>query len=89
MSIEESIRSHYLPKRVKQPQLRSSESWWCKPGESQLTPEHRQAFYAEVARKQAELNASRFGTLASMIVGPSDAEMRSQSERWKKRKGTL
>lgn len=81
MSIEEGIRRHFIPKKP----VVSGESWWLRR-EGESGPDHRQRFYQTVAEKQAELSASRFGTLASMICGPSDAEMRSQSERWKKRK---
>jgi hypothetical protein len=74
MSLEEAIRTHYLPKQAKQAQdkqITSSESWWVpKPGESDA--DYQTRFYAVVAQKQAELQASRFGSMSALIVGPEE-----------------
>lgn len=73
MSFQDDNRAFCIPKAARRKhdgEMRSADSWWCKPGENQLTDAHRKDFYKTVAKKQAELTASRFGTLASMIYGP-------------------
>lgn len=79
----ESMRRHFLPKKAKQPpRLESSVSWWLpQPGESQYSTSYQRRFMQAVAEKQAELQRSHFGTLASMIHGPEEQRIAKPKER--------
>lgn len=78
-----SLRRHVLPKKAKPVPCASAISWWLpEPSEqTQYSPAYVARFSRTVASKQAELQRSHFGTLASMIHGPEEQRVAKPKER--------